>query len=191
MAAIPVATWVFGALAGACLVRGLWNATRAVAGQAKLVGCPGGAGCNPTVSLDVKGDLYSACSGTVVSVGDTWVQIAADDEPVVLGYFGLAPSVVVGQGVGRGQPVGSAHGHVGFGVWAVSGQALSPIEPTSWLASRGFALAADMGNPLPGTELWCGGGSKIVVPPDVHNVCKFGMPAQPDFLLFPVSITQG
>lgn len=195
MAAIPVATWVFGAVGIAALLRGIWNPTRALVDDGKLSACPGGKACSPVVQLHVKGGgaAYSAASGTVVSVGPDWVQIAADDEPVVLGYFGVVPDVLVGQGVGRGQPLGAvALGVLGFGVWVVSDAGMGPIEPTSWLASRGFQLASSMGSGLPGDpSQWCAGGNKIVVPADVHNVCKLGMPAQPDFTLFPVSISQG
>ncbi len=194
MATVPVATWVFGAIGAAALLRGLWNPRRALAKEARVEDCPGGSSCDPTVTLSLEpgSTVYSAGSGRVVSVGPDWIQIALSDEPIVLGYFNVRPDVQPGQDVGRGQaiaamPLAPLTKELRFGVWAVTGTVLGAIEPTSWLAAHGFALASTM----PDSPLWCAQGRHITVPADVHNVCKLGMPAQPDFLLLPVTVSQG
>lgn len=195
--AIPLSTWVFGGMGLLFGLRGLWNPHRAIAHEASLGGCPGPASgrCQDTIALSAPAGtaVYAAGSGTVVAVGDRFVHVQLENEPVVLHYFGVTPDVSVGQHVGRGRKIGAADGKgpVEFGVTGIlneNGSAvLASIEPRSWLAVRGFSLTVKRMDP---TEVWCGPGRHISVPKAVHQGCGLINPDKAGFALLPVSVTQ-
>lgn len=189
---IPAATYILGAFGLVFAIRGLWNPHRAVVREGDVGACPGPDSlgvCHQTVALNTPpgADVYSTGSGKVVSVGPDWVHVQVGNEPVVLFYQGIAPSVAEGTYVGRGQRLGKAAGQVAFGVWEVVSGALVPVEPSSWLAARGYRLAVS----ATGTDdLWCEKSRHILVPKAVHQGCKLKNPAASGFALLPVSIEQ-
>lgn len=190
---IPVTTYVLGALGLGFLVRGLWNAHRQLTDEAGIAACPGqeGAICEQTIELTTaKGaDVYSVGSGTVLAAGPDFVHAAVDNEPVVLFYDGMATTVKPGSSLWRGQPVGTSPGRFRFGVWAIKPDgSLSPLEPASWLASRGYKVAGSLD--AKSEALWCGKGRQLSIPKTVHGTCKLGMPQAASFALLPVSISQ-
>jgi len=197
--AVPFSTWLFGGASALLLLRGLWNPHRAVLRSGGIQACPGpeGGRCEDTLALSSEPGtaVYAVGSGTVMSVGDGWVHIQVSNEPVVLHYFGLKPDVEVGQHVGRGRPIGESIGGelLEFGVTRVvadpqGGAMLAPVEPSSWLASRGYTPV--VGQLEGGEGLWCGQKRHIEVPAEVHAGCGLTSPDKSSFALLPVSVTQ-
>lgn len=194
---IPFSTWVFGGVGALFLLRGVWNPHRAVVYDAAVGSCPGPQGptCNDTLALVAQPGtaVYSVGSGTVMAVGDRWLHIQVDNEPVILHYYGVTPDVKPGQHVGRGRQIGVARedGPVEFGVTALKNEngtpAMQSVEPRSWLAVRGFKLAV---RKPPATDLWCGPGRHVTVPQNVHMGCDLMSPAKSDYALLPVSVTE-
>jgi hypothetical protein len=194
---VPFATWAFGGVATLFLFRGLWNPHRAVVHEAALAACPGPEGptCNDTLALVAQPGtpVYAAGSGTVMAVGDRWLHIQLSNEPVILHYTGVTPDVAPGQTVGRGRKIGVARddGPVEFGVTGIVNDngvpVLHAVEPRSWLAVRGYALTV---RKAPPTDLWCGPGRHVTVPPSVHMGCGLLGPEKSNFALLPVSVTE-
>lgn len=194
---VPLATWVFGGTSALLLFRGLWNPHRAVVKSAAVASCPGPeiGLCQDTIALVAQPDtpVYAVGSGTIMAVGDRWLHIQVENEPVLLHYYGVTPDVVVGQHVSRGRQIGVSRddGPVELGVagLVVSNGSVSmvAIEPRSWLAARGISLTVKK---APDTDLWCGPGRHITVPQAVHAGCGLRMPDQSNFALLPVSITE-
>lgn len=185
--------WVLGAVGVGLAVRALYHPHRALIASGNVVRCAGPVNpnaCDVTMTVRQSGgaedDVYSVVKGEVISVGPDWVHVQALNEPVVLGYFGLDPSVEMGARVGRGQPIGLA-AEVSFGVWEMKpGGALIAIEPASWLASRGLRVASTLDE----VDLWCEQGRKIVVPREVHSRCPMELPQEAGFALLPVSVKE-
>lgn len=195
--AIPFGTWAFGGVGAILLVRGLWNPHRAVTHSGAVSSCPGpeGNSCNDTIAITAEPGtaVYSVGAGAVIAAGDRWVHVQVSNEPVVIHYSGVTPSVTVGQHVGRGRRIGEARsdGPVEFGVTGIVNENGSPalvsLEPRSWLAARGYSLTVAG---APATDLWCGPGRHVSVPKPVHMGCGLRMPAKSNFALLPVSITE-
>jgi hypothetical protein len=191
--ATPFATYLFGGMGVLFLVRGLWNPHRALVHKASLAACPGPTpqGCQDTIDLSSTpgARVYSVGSGKVIGVGDNWVLIQVSNEPVLIGYYGLDPSVAVDQHVGRGRRIGktSSAGRLSFGVTEVTSDGLVPVEPRSWLAARGFTLTVKK---MPATTEWCGPSRHVTVPQSVHRGCALKNPEEAGFALLPVSVKQ-
>jgi len=194
---VPFSTWAFGGVATLLLFRGLWNPHRALVHDAAVAACPGPVGptCNDMLALSAQPGtaVFSAGSGTVMAVGDRWLHIQLDNEPVVIFYTGVTPDVTVGQSVGRGRKIGVARadGPVMFGVTGLVNEsgtpALASVEPRSWLAVRGINLTV---RKAPPTDLWCGPGRHVTVPQSVHMGCGLLAPDKSNFALLPVSVTE-
>lgn len=189
---IPAATYVLGALGTIFALRGLWNPHRAVVRKGDVASCPGPDSlgvCHPTVAINAPpgSPVLSAGGGQVVSVGPDWLHVQVSNEPVVLFYRGVKPTVAEGAHLWRGQKLGEAQGQVLFGVWEVINGQLVPIEPSSWLAARGYKIAASSTG---AEDLWCEQKRHILVPKTVHATCKLRNPSAAGFALLPVSIEQ-
>ncbi len=189
---IPATTYVLGALGTVFLIRGLWNPHRAVVRKGDVATCAGPDSlgvCHQTLAINTPpaGAVLSAGAGRVVSVGPDWVHVQVANEPVILFYRGVKPAVAEGGHLGRGQKLGEATGQVSFGVWEVIDGQLVAIEPSSWLAARGYKIAASSSG---AEDLWCEQRRHIVVPKAVHQQCKLKNPSAAGFALLPVSIEQ-
>lgn len=188
------APFILIGLGGLSLVRGLFRPHRAVVREGAVTRC---AGLNQykvcdstdTVQTPQGASAYATASGRVVAAGDTFVHIAVHNEPVLLMYDGIHPTVVEGQYVGRGQKLGESTGAVTFGVWQLvpspKGVVMQKVPASAWLAARGLKFAvSDTG---PGTK-WCEGGRSITVPQAVTQACDLRQPDPATFALLPVSI---
>ncbi len=191
---VPVATYVWGGIGALALLRGLWNANRAVVKAGEAADCPGpvsGGGCSTTILIAAAEGtpVYSVGGGRIVSVGPNWVHVEVKNEPVILYYGGLKPSVRDGAYAWRGGKLGTVPSskQIEFGVWEVTKDGVVPLEPSSWLAARGYRLAVKQTGK---GDAWCEQKRKIVVPKSAHQTCKLGMPEAAGFALLPVSITQ-
>lgn len=193
--ATPAATYVLGALGGLALLRGLWHSHRALVKAGSVGACAGTVpgGCSPELSVtpsEKPATVYAVGRGRVASAGPGWVHIAVANEPVILCYTGVAPSVEADSHVGRGQPIGVASATLGFSVWELVGGKLLPVEPASWLAARGYRIADSLASAADHT-LWCEEARHLVIPKPVHGPpCNLRNPAAAGFALLPVSIEQ-
>lgn len=195
----PLLPIAFGALGVAATVRGAFRPYRAVLREGTVNRCSGRTAlgtCDSTDQINApKGTAaYALAPGVVAAAGETFVQIVASNEPVILLYSNIAPDVVEGQNVGRGQAIGSSLGPVTFGVWQfrrvtlASGQEgiqMQRVPPSAWLAARGMRhVVKDTGS----GEKWCEGGRHITVPRDAKTACDLKQPYGASFGLLPVEI---
>jgi hypothetical protein len=184
------------ALAGAgSLFRGLYRARRAVVGIGKVQRCSGKSQygvCDVTdvIAAPSGTKVFAVAPGKIAAVGGHFVHLVADNEPIIVMYEGVQPSVAEGDEVGIGEQIGVSTGPVSFGVTqmipaqAVGNYALRPVVPSAWLAARGMRHAdVQMG----GQQLWCEGGRRQVAPPATVQ-CEFAAPELPSFALLPVQI---
>lgn len=183
--------YILGTIAALSAVKAVFRPHRAVVREGAVSSCPGVNQyneCDPTLPVDapVGTGVYSTATGRVVAVGDDFVHIATRNEPVVLYYDGLVPSVREGQYVGRGQEIGTSKGRVHFGVQQfVQGGQIINVEPASWLAARGNRIAAR----YTGTgSQWCEQNRHISVPRSAGAPCQFYEPDRAAFALLPVTI---
>lgn len=188
----PLSTFVFGALGTVLAFRAFWNPHRAVTKKAELEACAGPRpyGCSQALELGAEGEpVYAVTGGRIVSVGPDWVHLQASNEPVILAYYGLEPAVTEGRSIMRGSKIGTGSDRLAFEVWRLrplgDGVTLVPIEPSSWLASRGLRPAVK----LTGQKLWCA-GRHIEVPKAVHQGCALDTPDPGRFALLPISVEQ-
>lgn len=196
---IPLLPIAFGVLGVAATVRGAFRPHRAVLREGTVGRCSGRTQlgtCDSTDQINApKGtDAYAVAPGIVAAAGETFLQIVASNEPVILLYSNIAPDVVEGQHVGRGQLVGKSLGPVTFGVWQfkrvtlTSGQPsvqMQRVPPSAWLAARGIKhVAKNTGD----SEKWCEGGRHITVPRDAKVGCDLKQPYGASFGLVPVEI---
>ena len=146
--------------------------------------------CDPSLAIGVPQGtaVYATAGGRVAVVGDRFLHLATHDEPVVLMYDGIVPSVKEGQYVGRGQQIGAAPGaRVYFSVTQfVPGGAAQKVDPASWLASRGQKIASTYTGP--GTA-WCEQGRTIEVPLEAGRACNLHEPDRGSFALLPVTVS--
>ena len=157
-----------------------------------MAACPGANRykvCDASLAIDSPSGtgVYATAGGRIAVVGDRFLQIATHDEPVVLMYDGVVPSVKEGQYVGRGQQIGQSLGRVYFGVTQfLPGGKLVKVDPSSWLASRGQKIAAAYTGP--GTA-WCEQGRNIEVPASAGTPCNLHEPERGGFALLPVTVS--
>lgn len=189
--------FILGGLGAFAVVRGVFRPTRAVVKKGTVARCAGSnqfRTCDPTLTITAPegASVHSTVSGKVVVAGETFVQIMGGNETVILMYQGLAPTVVEGQHVGRGQKLGVAQGPVHFGVWQLrrtnGGVTLDTLDPSSWLAARGMRVVQT--NIGPG-NLWCEAGRHIKVPASVKRTCDLSQVDRASFALLPVSVEMG
>lgn len=171
---------------------------RAVFDSGEITECPGSSrGCELTLgirSATGPAPVYSLVSGTVSRVvPGSVVEIASAVEPVIVSYVGalelnaagvqIAPgqAVRVGQVLGRAASIGLAVAQL---TRLADGRiAMVPIEPASWLASRGLRVATTL---TPGMQ-WCQGGRTLVVPAEAAR-CGMRIADPPGFSLLPVNV---
>lgn len=195
--------WVLGGVGALLAFRTFYRPHRALIAEGFVSRCAGpktdpsnptyGYICDVTMTVVQGGpdgggldDVFSVVKGDVISVGPYWVHIQAINEPVVLYYGNILPSVEMGERVGRGQTIGQGE-EIHFGVWELYPQGrIVALEPASWLASRGLRVASTL------TEggKWCSDGRKIAVPRDVHSRCPMELPKEAGFALLPVSVKE-
>ncbi|HSH76037.1 MAG TPA: M23 family metallopeptidase [Longimicrobiales bacterium] len=172
-------------------MKSVFRPHRAVVREGAVSRCPGVNQyneCDPTLPIDapVGTSVYSTAAGLVVAVADDFVHIATRNEPVVLYYNGVSPTVVEGQYVGRGQTIGTSKGRVYFGVQQfVQGGGVVNVEPSSWLAARGNRIAARYTG---SGGQWCEQKRHISVPRSAGAPCQFYEPDRAAFALLPVTI---
>jgi len=184
-----------GALA---LTRGFFRPHRAVVHTGGVSKCSGGTAstaCDPADTLAVQPgtDVYALSPGRVVLVDSLRIEIVLSNEPVVLVYEGVEPSILGGHHVGRGEVIGHAAGAVvRFATLALfqgqGGPEVRPMPPSAWLAARGLRHAvSDTG----AGGSWCEGGRRIEIPVASQRGCEFSMPDPAGFSLLPVQIGAG
>jgi hypothetical protein len=190
---MSTAPYVLGGIAGLALVKALFRPHRAVVREGGVESCPGANRyrvCDPSLAIGVPQGtaVYATAGGRVAVVGDRFLHLATHDEPVVLMYDGIVPSVKEGQYVGRGQQIGAAPGaRVYFSVTQfVPGGAAQKVDPASWLASRGQKIASTYTGP--GTA-WCEQGRTIEVPLEAGRACNLHEPDRGSFALLPVTVS--
>jgi len=201
MARKSILPWVLAAAGGAALVKGFFRPYRAVAKKGTVLRCSGpnqfGA-CDPSDVLEVEkgANVYATGAGEVVATGDGFVHILVSNEPVILMYDGIAPGVVEGQFVGRGQGIGTSLGTVYFSVSELRPGAkkaklpytMVNIVPSGWLAARGMKeVVKNTGN----ANKWCEQGRHIAVPASAVKSCMLQKPLPAGFALLPVSVEIG
>lgn len=192
-----VMPFVFMGLGTLALVRGLFRPHRAVLKEGTVSRCGGQNQflvCDPTDAIGTPAatSAYATAPAKVVAVGDSFVHLAVTNEPVLLMYEGIAPTVVEGQFVGRGQEIGTATGPVAFGVWQLApgnaGPVMQVVPASAWLAARGMKHVVKNTGPA---NKWCEGGRTIHVPAAAKQSCGFVQPDPATFGLLPVSIDMG
>lgn len=196
---LPLLPIAFGVVGVAATVRGAFRPYRAVLKEGTVDRCSGRTQlglCDSTDQIkSPKGTpAYALAPGVVAAAGETFVQLVASNEPVILMYSGITPEVVEGQHVGRGQTLGKSLGAVAFGVWQLkrvtltNGQEavqMQRVPPSAWLAARGMKhVVKDLG----AGEKWCEGGRHITVPRDAKTACDLKQPYGASFGLLPVEI---
>jgi len=161
--------YVLGAIAAIAGVKALFRPRRAVVKEGAISACPGQNRyriCDSTIAIDASAGTpaYATAQGRVVAVGSHFLHIASRQEPVVLMYDGVAPTVEEGQYVGRGERVGDSMGRVYFGVTELlpDGTAVR-VDPASWLA--------------------------IEVPTEAGRPCDLHEPDRGAFALLPVTVS--
>lgn len=189
---MSTAPYVLGGIAALGLVKALFRPHRAVVQTGQVAACPGQnryKTCDASLAIDTAAGtpVFATAGGRVAAVGDKFLLLATHDEPVVLMYDGVVPSVKEGQYVGRGQQIGDSMGRVFFSVTEfVPGGGMQKVEPSAWLASRGQKIAAK--NTGPGTE-WCEQGRHIEVPASAGTPCNLFEPDRGSFALLPVTVS--
>lgn len=174
------------------LIRAFFRPTRAVVKEGKVFRCAGGTNsfgvCDPSdvIETSVGDAVFSTAPARVVSVGGDYVNLVVMNEPVILMYSGVAPSVSEGQHVGTGQKIGISGGRVTFSVTQYKqGMASEFVVPSAWLAVRGQRLVRkDTGS----GDAYCAGGREIVVPDGVGAGCNLKLPTKAGFALLPVTV---
>lgn len=180
---------LLASVGAACLIRGLFRPIRALAKSGEIRRCAGTNAfgvCDPSMGIAVAAgaSVYSALCGQVVAVGEDYLHVLAEDEPVIVMYQGVAPSVRLGQFLGSGQSVGTSLGDVNFSVTQMGPGGMSLIEPASWLAARGFKVLLNNTGPAH----WCAQGRHISVPASARQKCDLRRPEGASFALLPVSV---
>lgn len=183
---------LWGALGTACVVRGFVRPHRAVVKEGSIVRCAGSANaygtCDPvdTIETKVGEPVFAVGPAEVVEVGPYYVQLAIQNDAVVVMYEGLEPSVEVGQHVGTGQKIGESDGKLSILVSQFKpNNGVEYVPPSAWLAVRGLRLVLkNTGS----EDLYCAGGRDIVVPNDAKRMCDLKSPRKAKFALLPVTV---
>jgi hypothetical protein len=195
---MSIGTWVWSGIAALSAYRALVRPARAVFDSGEITDCPAASrGCEPSLGVrSVMGPapVYALVSGVVSRVvPGSLVELTSKYEPVVVSYVGpmtlnaAGVQVAPGQVIRAGQIIGQA-ASIGVAVsqltrLADGTLALAPMEPTSWLASRGLRA----GTKLVDGVKWCQGGRSLVVPQDVAQ-CGLRIPEPPGFSLLSVNV---
>ena len=183
--------YVLGAIAALSLVKSVFRPHRAVVREGGVSKCPGPNQynvCDPTLPITTPqgAGVYSTATGRVVAVGADFVHIATRNEPVVLYYDGISPTIGEGQHVGRGQKIGDSLGRVNFGVQEFApGGEIRNIDPSSWLAARGNRIAGKYTGP---ETQWCEEPRHVSVPRSAGAPGQFYEPDKAMFALLPVTV---
>jgi hypothetical protein len=193
--------YVLGAIAALSLVKSVFRPHRAVVREGGVSKCPGPNQynvCDPTLPINTPPGtaVYSTATGRVVAVGSDFVHIATRNEPVVLYYDGISPTIGEGQHVGRGQKIGESSGRVNFGVQQFVPGPVSAeyggdvgdivnVDPSSWLAARGNRIAGTYTGP---ETQWCEEPRHVSVPRSAGAPCQFYEPDKATFALLPVTV---
>jgi hypothetical protein len=180
MQVIPI---IVGAAGGLMLFRGLYRSNRALvpAGKLKFAGGSGGflRGCDPFLEIETKPqtNVYCVAPGKVLLANDDMIHILATNEPVVLVYGGVRPTVTKGQYVGVGQSIGATTAtFLYFAAYMAKNAEFLPMPPTAWLASRGLAPVAGQGS------------RDIKITKEQRQGCSYVTPDRAGFALLPVSV---
>lgn len=184
-------TVVWGSLAALAVFRGFFRPTRAVVKTGAIRRCAGTNNqfgvCDTSDVVDTEPgeSVLSTASAEVISVGDDYVNLVVQNEPVVLMYQGLRPTIEEGQHVGTGQKIGESTGRVFFSVTQFKpGGAAEFVAPSAWLAVRGQRLArTNTGD----ESVYCAQGREIVVPRQAKLNCDLKLPQRAGFALLPVT----
>ena len=181
---------LFTSLGAACLVRGLLRPVRALVSHGEIRRCSGANSfgvCDPSIGVvTTAGEkVYSTLSGKVLTVGADYIHVMSRNEPVIVMYQGLTPSVAAGQYIGVGQRVGTSSGNLNFSVTQMGPGGVQLIPPSAWLAARGCKIV-ESGNSE--NALWCAQGRHISVPASARQNCGLKKPEGASFALLPVSI---
>jgi hypothetical protein len=189
---VSTGPYVLGGIAAVAALKALFRPHRAIVKEGGVVACPGTNRfrvCDPALAIEAAQGtpVYSTLQGRAVAVGDNFVHIASRNEPVVVMYDGITPSIVEGQYIGRGQGLGESQGRVFFSVtqFLPGGRAVR-VDPSSWLASRGQRIASKYTGP--GTS-WCEQGRHIDVPASAGRPCALYEPEKAGFALLPVTVS--
>jgi len=194
-----IAATSYAILGALCLLRGVWRPHRAVLREGQITRCAGASSygsCDPSLTLSAPEGtrVYAVAPGRIMAAEETFLHILAENEPVLLMYSGIAPTVHEGTYVGRGQAIGTTQGElVRFSVSELVpadnalGYAIEALPPSAWLAARGMRPAAKRD----ATSLWCDGGRTIEVPPDAMRVCNLKRPEPGKFGLLPIQVEMG
>ncbi len=181
---------LFTSVGAALLIRGLLRPVRALARHGAVRRCSGANSfgvCDPSVGITTAAGekIYSVLSGKVVTVGADYIHVLSRNEPVIVMYQGIEPSVQAGQHIGVGQRVGHSSGNVNFSVTQMGPGPVALIPPSAWLASRGCSVVEkNQGD----KALWCAQGRHISVPTEARQQCGLRKPEGASFALLPVSI---
>ncbi len=187
---VPIAALIWGTLAAGATLRTFYHWHRAVVYDGHVVACAGENNCDPAMVIQATSGstpVFANASGRVIAVTPNSVQIASQNEPVILVYENVQPQVALGESVGIGQQVALGQ-LVRFSVVEVyfqpGGQvALAAVEPASWLAARGQTISCKK----QAVASWCAQGRKIQTPKAVAN-CGLKLPVPGGFMLLPVSV---
>lgn len=195
---MPLGAVIWTGIAALAGYRALVRPVRAVFGAGEIMDCPAASGgCEPLLgirSATGAAPVYALVSGVVSRViPGQLVELTSQYEPVIVSYVGpmtlnaAGLQVVPGQVIRVGAVLGQA-ARIGIGVSQITrladgSLALAPLEPASWLASRGLRAATKL---TPGMQ-WCQGGRSLVVPQDVAR-CGMRVPDPPGFSLLPVNV---
>lgn len=187
-----VGATVWGVLGIGFAIRGFFRPVRAIVKEGSVRRCAGEktayGGCDPTDVIDTApgAAVFAAAPAKVVAVGDYFVQLQAQNEPVILMYAGIDPEVEVGQFVGTGQKIATSDGVVAFSVTQYKqGMQAENVPPSAWLAVRGLSLVKEnTGSDSP----YCVQGRDIVVPEAAQKLCNLKTPAKAGFALLPVTV---
>lgn len=187
-----VGTVVWGTLGLVFVARGFYRPHRAVVKTGAVLRCAGTNNqfgvCDPSDVIDTEpGEkVFSTGPAEVVSVGEDYVNLVVQNEPVVLMYQGIVPTVEEGQHVGTGQKIGTSAGRVFFSVTQYTPEGRGEfVPPSAWLAVRGQELVKDNTGD---TGLYCAQGREIVVPTAAKTRCNLKSPRRAGFALLPVTV---
>ena len=187
-----VGTVVWGALGLVFVVRGFYRPHRAVVQSGSVLRCAGEnnqfgvCDTSDVIETEPGENVFATGPAKVVSVGEDYINLVVQNEPVVLMYQGLAPIVEEGQHVGTGQKIGNSSGRIFFSVTQYKPDGVAEfVPPSAWLAVRGQRLVIDnTGDQSP----YCVQGREIIVPATEKNNCNLRSPRRAGFALLPVTV---
>lgn len=187
-----IGTVIFGGIGALALFRAVFRPVRAVAKEGAVHRCAGESNqfgvCDTSDVIEVPAGegVFSTAYAEVVEVGEDYVNLVVQNEPVVLMYQGIVPDVTEGQHVGTGQKIGESTGRVFFSVTQYRpGGAAEFVAPSAWLAVRGQKLVV---NNTGDETAYCVQEREIVVPREEKLNCDLRLPEKSGFALLPVTV---